>query len=366
MVRSMLLWLALVAGFVYAEVYPAYTSGGIYILNNVIQVAERRYEKPDKVEAGNPIISTGGVGSWDEQNLQSPDVYKESNSVWRLYFLGQSTSGVYQTGYATSSDKGLTWTKNSTPCLTTGAVGAADATYAADAVVVHDGTQYRMYYTAGSYIAVATSTNGTVWTKPSIGVVSYGGNTSNNITLDVGAAGAWDSYQVGDQYVLMITNAWWMYYIGRASTTNPWYIGVVTSGDGYHWTRPVVTAVSFNGSTSNNIVIAHSSTATDWDGDSTFGVAAPSVSVDSSGLWRLLYNSRPKSSYVFRIGLATSGDGVTWTKYAGNPILREGMLYRWDSLGTAQPCLIGDEVYFMGQPISGKQQIGKAKYWWGK
>ena len=74
-----------------------------------------------------------------------------------------------------------------------------------------------------------------------------------------------------------------------------------------------------------------------WDDNS---VSGPSV-VDVGGTYYMYYHSDGGIGTDPKIGLATSTDGVNWTKDSNNPIL-EGTALEWDAGGTSDPSVIYD------------------------
>lgn len=57
-----------------------------------------------------------------------------------------------------------------------------------------------------------------------------------------------------------------------------------------------------------------------WDSESVYGLTVLAV---ISGTWYALYAGASVSDGVFSSGLATSSDGINWTKYASNPVLSD-------------------------------------------
>ena len=70
-----------------------------------------------------------------------------------------------------------------------------------------------------------------------------------------------------------------------------------------------------------------------WD---AAGATFASVILDTAaGEYRMYYHGYTGSTH--QVGLATSPDGLTWTKYAGNPILPPGSPGSWDGSATRVP-----------------------------
>jgi hypothetical protein len=98
---------------------------------------------------GNPVLSLGGSGAWDEHRLAYPTVLYEPSDVGRPFKMWYTASsvaspGVYQGGYAYSTD-GVAWTKSSAnPVLTNG--GSYDSVQAAPGSIYKSGSTYYLYY----------------------------------------------------------------------------------------------------------------------------------------------------------------------------------------------------------------------------
>lgn len=106
-----------------------------------------------------------------------------------------------------------------------------------------------------------------------------------------------------------------------------------------------------------NEVIPRNASA--WDKN----VGALAIFIDSQGLWHCFYSGGlgtgsggEDSNYAGGIGYATSTDGINWTKYVFNPILRKtDSLKSWKRLYT--PCVIYDNtgywMYFACKSLAG-------------
>jgi predicted GH43/DUF377 family glycosyl hydrolase len=172
-------------------------------------------------------------------------------------------------------------------------------------VVLKEGpTTYRLWYEAvGSTgitsVGYATSTDGMTWTKQGA-VMSPGGATSwerdelspNSILFEGGVYKLW--YHGGG------------YFMGGSGTRyGNGRIGYATSPDGITWTKYATNPVLDIGS------------AGGFDDEQ---VAEPRV-VKVAGGYRMYYTGRNAAAKRQSLGLATSTDGIAWTKDSRNPIL---------------------------------------------
>lgn len=80
-----------------------------------------------------------------------------------------------------------------------------------------------------------------------------------------------------------------------------------------------------------------------WD---AYRVSSPYV-VTVDGGFRLYYTGLDRPYGTWAIGLATSPDGVTWTRHPGNPILVPGAPGRFDDLGVGGPAVLHDGTGYL-------------------
>ena len=168
--------------------------------------------------SGNPILSVGTSGSWDDNDIFGPSVIYEDR-IFKMWYLGNNGSS-YAIGYATSLD-GVTWAKYSNnPVLSAGAPGSWDDIFIANPCVIFDGTNYKMWYEgfggSARVIGYATSSDGISWTKH-----------PQNPVLSTGAGGSWDELMVISPTVLFNGSTYKMWYMGANSTAKG--IGLATS-----------------------------------------------------------------------------------------------------------------------------------------
>lgn len=178
--------------------------------------------------AGNPVLTVGPTGSWDEFEADAPSVIKDGG-VYRMWYHGcDEAYTACSIGRATSAN-GTTWTKHPGNPVLTGTPGGFDEGFVTWPIVLKNGSLYEMWYTSfGSGIGRATSPDGIVWTKdPSNPVLPEGpGGTQvvqPTVMLEGGTYRMWFRYGAGGEVA----------------------IGYATSSDGRHWTlsedNPVLT-----------------------------------------------------------------------------------------------------------------------------
>ena len=258
--------------------------------------------------------------------------------------------------------------------------------------VLYESGTYKMWYQgcvgAVCDIGYATSPDGVAWTR-------FGGNpvlTANN--------SSWDQ-TLGGPVVLHDGNVYRMWYTGDGPMAIQ--IGYATSPDGTTWTKQG-TGLNFVGrqpwdsaATSTPVVIkdgttfvlyfsGHSgdysykigrATSTDginWTEDSSNPLMAPDVPWEESRVHPSAVVKGPSGYDMYytggltvpQIGHATSTDGRSWTKDAENPVLSPGGSGSWDLAGTAVPKVVSagssTRIYFGGADATWGWKIGFAEY----
>jgi predicted GH43/DUF377 family glycosyl hydrolase len=167
--------------------------------------------------------------------------------------------------------------------------------------------------------------------------------------LEPGPEGAWDNYAVHDPSVVRTEAGYVMYYTGIDDFFGTLMIGMATSLDGLSWTKyddPVTTETLF----AESDPIFGPGEPDAWDAKH---VLRPSVQRTPEG-WVMLYSSIENPTEVnSRLGYATSGDGLHWTRATANPILEEQSQIMW---GTHLLYHNGTYLlYFEGQDDWGSQ-----------
>ena len=183
----------------------------------------------------NPLFGPAGGGAFDSDTLFNPCVVFDG-AVYHNWYTGLS-GNTRAIGYATSND-GTTWTRQNGGNAVLGPSGAGwDATQTAFCSVIDEGTQYRMFYSGSGggawQIGMATSTNGTAWTR-------YAGNPVMTLLQGFELGGALSPWVIADGA------NYWMVYSGIDSGTGYLKIGFAMSTDsGQTWNKfqgnPIIT-----------------------------------------------------------------------------------------------------------------------------
>lgn len=265
-------------------------------------------------EFAQPVTQSipAGDGGWNSERTTSPTVmWDQDQSVYKMWFVGNGVVEKSGVGMATSSD-GIIWDSPQDAQLEHILANAAaenlpwDAGGFKSAVVIEDGVNYRLWYSASSFeengrqqIGYASGNDGMKWTKH-----------SSNPVLMPGAANEWDGHSVGQPVVIRDGGQFKMWYTGWAAAedgtaTSP-SIGHATSVDGIHWSKyegnPVVTGGS------------------EW---SVNGVGSPDIVVVRAGkLYELWVSGLDKDDHA-TIGRLYSDDGVRWVEDELNPLVRD-------------------------------------------
>ena len=182
----------------------------------------------------NPVIETGGQGSWDELHLQMGHVIFEEN-IFKMWYDGHGSDG-WAIGLATSPD-GIHWTKDilNNPVLTTGEPGSWDDWAVWGPHIIHEDTTYKMWYSGiedrsdiGFFfrrIGYSESPDGIDWTKHPKQVLEQGDFIS------------W-SYDLETPMVIFDGVNYNMWYSSIYSASTCCYqVDYAVSPDGIHWTK---------------------------------------------------------------------------------------------------------------------------------
>jgi predicted GH43/DUF377 family glycosyl hydrolase len=219
----------------------------------------------------------------------------------------------FRISYFTSSD-GINWAFKSI-VLEKGEPSSWDDYGVQRPLVQFDGSIYKMWYLgyrSGGFASVgyATSLDGISWIKNTSPVLTPGNN------------GGWDDWSISDFTVVFNGTFYRMWYGAQRDANGPTATGAATSFDGISWTKY-----------SGNPVLT--STPGNWDSEHVS--AGPTV---FNGNHYLMWYTGQQREHPASIGLATSEDGFSWTKYEGNPVLSVGPSGSWESEYVQSSCIL--------------------------
>jgi len=283
-----------------------------FTLNMSAQIDWNRYEN-------NPIIDVGSDGTWDSR-VSVPTSVIFHNGIYKAWIVGVDETDIGKIGYATSTD-GIEWNKyENNPVLVPGNQGEWDEANTDHACVLIIDSIYQMWYMGenehSARIGYATSSDGINWDK-------YIGNP----VLDLGSQGSWDENEVLHPSVVFDGNTYHMWYNGYGQDVQR--MGYATSEDGINWTKyagnPVLTVGD----------------PTTWE-DYMLALMAVIYKDEEYKMWYTGGDGTDEDSKYFRIGYATSPDGISWHKNEHNPVLNIGEVGVWDSIGVVTSAVMFD------------------------
>ncbi len=164
-----------------------------------------------------------------------------------------------------------------------------------------------------------------VFSAPQAAWVKYIGNPV------MSPGDGWDSGNVFAAKVLLDNGVYRMWYAGNSVSESRTRIGYATSPDGTNWTRE-----------NNSLPVLSYAGGGFWEAK---GVSAPSV-LYNAPKWEMWYAGTDATGR-YSIGYASSPDGITWTKYAGNPVLSPSDSGADDASVVSPHVLYKDGIYHM-------------------
>jgi len=200
--------------------------------------------------------------------------------------------------------------------------------------IIKNDAAYRMWYSAGNEIegdsiGYADSPDAINWFKP-----------VRDSLLKTGPLSAWDEASVANPTIIAIDGGFQMWYVGL-NILGDRAIGFAASPDGLIWEKH----------TDNPVLSPDTPDETTPD--------HPTVIRNSPTDYKLWYSSEGK------IWLATSSDGLAWTKYLSTPALEPGPSGAWDDDQVYAPHVIFDsnryEMWYVGlSQTTSEARIGYA------
>jgi hypothetical protein len=267
---------------------------------------------------GNPIFTGAGPGAWDVKIRERGWILREGDT-WHLWYTGYdgTPDGIRLLGYATSPD-GSQWTRHPNNPL------IRDHWVEDMMVVKHDGTYYMFAEGLNDQAQLLTSDDGLKWERH--GTLDIRRTTGEQIPAPFGTPTVWRE-----------NDTWYLFY-----ERQDFAVWLATSKNLRVWRnvqdQPVLNAGPDLMIALNQIVKHRGRYFAVTHGTSS--------------------QTKPRE---WSTSLASSPDLIHWTKYPGNPLLRENK-----SSGLLVPDGTGFRLYSMHERVdlhlpNGKSQISNLK-----
>ncbi len=289
-------------------------------------------------DAANPVLLPTAATVLDNDNVDDPALARVGTTYY-MWYSGTSEDGGRAALFLATSSNGTTWTRanGGNPVLAgTQSAFDEDGVYGADVVYnpADAAAPFRMWYSGRAAIfggiGYATSTDGVTWTKYATAVVSHG------------PPGSADSFAAADPSVLLDGSRWKMWYTGDDSSKKR--IAYATSADGVTWQKGGKVIAPEDDGVSANL---------------QFGAFAPTVWKTNSGYSMLLTGRKLVGQGVFQTKIlsSSSSDGISWT--GPSPAINPGgAASNFDYSNLNSPEMLEDpgssspfKVYYSGNSI---------------
>jgi LPXTG-motif cell wall-anchored protein len=205
--------------------------------------------------------------------------------------------------------------------------------------IIKDGATYKMWYNSLPVGPVGTasyrtSADGLTWSAATLVTFVSGGQ-------------AWDVDYIAPM-VIKDGSTYKMWY-NATEGNGKYYFAYATSTNGTTFTEPqnLGKIISNAGNTNNNLVLKQGDAGT-WEGYQTGEALYSNVVLkNSDGVYEMWYaankNGQAGGANGYKIGYASSSDGISWTKSSGNPVLGGGgTTGGFDDNGVFYPTVIQD------------------------
>lgn len=287
----------------------------IFLLVNYPLVSQENWEKYEN----NPVLTTGDEAMWDEYGVSTGAVLKFDNQFHLWYNGRMSEISNWQIGYAWSDD-GINWTKYPFPVITYGTFGNWD-NYRRCGSVIRVNDTLKMWFVASKDIPFEMQL-GYAWSEDGI---SW--NIHPEPILSVGEDGEWDDYLLFESSVVYTNGQYHMWYGGYDDEEYTPRIGYAISPDGINWEKDM----------ENNPVLEGGIVGSYLEG----WVCYPNV-MYHDGMFEMWFSGHDVFEH-YRIGYASSEDGIEWDYVTEEPVLSIGENETWDDIMVCRPSVIIDD-----------------------
>jgi hypothetical protein len=330
------------------------------------------------------LFSPGPPGWWDSERVSSPQIIRETDNTWKMWYYGRDASfdrminlPSGRCGLAVSRD-GIAWERVRGP-LTMGAVfepvpadrDRFDNAHVGISDISFEAGTYWMWYFGGDQTLLDLPMGGQmfkvkgVFMQPGCAISRDGlswirlEGPYRGAFLERGAPGDWDAMFCSWPRMLKDQAGYKMYYHTYQPMKNLFVPGLALSQDGFHWQK-------------KGPILEPGAPGSFDDG----GMSCRHV-LKVGGQYLMFYEGINKSTY-YCIGLALSDDGLVWRKddagpQPGGPVFSHAAKGsgRWDAKAVGAPFVVpmpdgSYRMYYVGaneggrDELSSKHQIGLA------
>lgn len=305
----------------------------LLILSHPVSIMNGQSPKPIEVEItlneSNPILSKGAPGEWDSGFVFAGNVIYKDETYHMFFaggedFLAQSHTISYSNskmggenfsaqphaiGYATSKD-GLHWEKyaNNPILKMDPAISKGDIPYALPIV---DGNTWMLYF--NNVTAVGSGSQGIRRATASSPTGPW--SIDKEPVMTKGKSADWDSLSFDIVTIIRDLDQFVLYYHGFGND-NQIGIGRATSPDGITWTKYNDPATSRPDFVNSDPVFTVGGLRA-WDAHDII----PTVIHTDHG-WEMFYMGTNNVGITWNVGYATSPDGITWSHFEKNPVMK--------------------------------------------
>ena len=329
------------------------------------------------------VLGPGPEGWWDSERVSSPQVLRDSDGLWKMWYYGRDATfdrminlPTGRCGLAISHD-GVHWERVKGP-LTMGAVfepssdpNRFDNAHVGVTDIRQENGLYWMWYLGGDQstmemtIGAQTIKAKGIQMRPGCAISRDGihwvrlDGPYRGAFLDPGAPGEFDAMFCAWPRVITADDGSYLMYYHTLDPAKGFLVGLASSPDGLNWEkRGPILGPGEPGSFDER------------------GISCRHV-IKHDGRYLMFYEGTNNSGY-YCIGLALSDDGIHWTKDSegeqpGGPVFCHAPKGsgRWDARAVGTPCVVklddgSFRLYYIGaneggyDELSTRHQIGLA------
>jgi len=307
-------------------------------------------ESPDGLSwskhADNPMLARSMFSSNDWRGLSHPAVVQEPDGSFTMFYIGHGSRVGDRVLRATSRD-GVAWKRHGpviTPVKVESDVSKQVERASITALAVRRETDGYVAYFGGTYRHCGTTIQGVSRVTSPDGI-TWALDEQNNPVLAIQPENGWEYKKITDLSVLAVDGELRLYYAGTKTyfldggkrVVPMTLVGLATSKDGIAWTRHENNPVFGPGLFQLGLAVCTQhlldETGDDVDDEradallerfDACGLSGVSVTRDGERYLLAYCGAKASDDTDYRVGLATSDDGITWQMASAGPAFELG------------------------------------------